>query len=318
MTNLNKTHIDNTSKYLYFLNYKDELKELCNLEMKSFFGYIPSSKDFFSNVFISPSRSIFIKAVIEISHEASSFEELEKLVKDDQLYYDGYKITYLKSDHDVSYEDRLKALRMIGFAIEGDFSMDRPKIEFALTKINQKWVFGHYLKNDPTWTQRKQKLYNYSYALDNTLAKTLVNIAVGNNDKLRVVDPCCGIGTTVIEGLNMGIHIKGYDLNPNVVEKCNQNLQYFGFDNKVEHKNIIDIKDYFDVAIVDLPYGKFSKTTLNEQTLIITKTKEIAKKAVFVSMVDMNNLLASCGFTNSETCFVQKRDKFSRYISVCY
>ncbi|QVK18304.1 SAM-dependent methyltransferase [Mycoplasmatota bacterium] len=319
MRSSNKTNnYDNIIKYQYFLNYSDNLKDLCDIEMKSIFGFIPKNKYFTTSNYIDPSRSVFIKGCIVILYLENSLEALERAVKKDQLFYEDYKIRFIKTDDKVKYEDSLKALRTIGFAIEGNFALHNPKIKLALTKINNQWIFGHYIKNDSTWIERKQKPFNYSYALDIVIAKTLINIAISNNFNLNLVDPCCGIGTVIIEGRYMGVNIKGFDLNPVVVNKCNENLKFFGFKDDVKKKNICDITDTYDVAIVDLPYGKFSKTSLSEQSLIIEKTKKIARKAIIISMDDMSELITSSGFTIIEKCFVQKRDKFSRYITICY
>jgi tRNA (guanine10-N2)-dimethyltransferase len=308
----------NTNRYIYVLNYTDQLKNLCDLEMKSIFGFIPTGKFFFSATKISSSRSIFIKSRMDITHIGNSLEDLVQSIEGDSLFYNDYKISYIKSnDNTIDYQERLKALRLIGFAIEGNFALQNPKIEFAVTKVNDQWMFGQYIINDHTWINHKQKPYNYSYALDHQLARSLVNLAIGNNPHIKVVDPCCGIGTIIIEGRELGINIKGYDINPNVVEKCNKNLQHFGFEDDIVHKSIQDITEPYDVAIVDLPYGKFSTTTLEEQRLIINKAKEIAHKVIFVSMVNLDSLLTSHGFEIIEGCFIKKRDKFSRYITIC-
>jgi len=309
---------NNISKFLYFINYRDNQKDLCDLEMKSIFGLIPNDKYFITSKYIDPSRSTFLKGCLAILYSENSLEELESKVKQDQLSLEEYKIRFITIDDDVKYESRLKALRTIGFAIEGTFALHDPKVELALTKINGKWVFGHYLKNDNKWIDRKQKPYNYSYALEVRLAKTIINIAIENDFNLKVVDPCCGIGTVLIEGRSMGVNIKGFELNPSVVDHCNENLKFFGFKDDVKNKNMHNITDTYDVAIVDLPYGQFSKTSLKEQTLLIRKTKKIAKKAIIVSMEDMSELITSCGFTITEKCLVIKTNSFSRYITVCY
>ncbi len=305
-------------KWLYYLNYEENYKNLCDLEMNAMFGFIPQGKSFITSKFINPSRSIFIKGCITISYYEDALSNLVKAIQADQLSYQNYKINFIKSDYnDVSYKERLRALRVIGFSIEGDFALHNPDIELALTKINNMWIFGKYLKNDHTWLERKQKPFNYSYALDHKLAQSLINIAVGDNLSLTVVDPCCGIGTVIIEGRELGIKINGFDINPNIVAKCNKNLRNLGFDDDVKSKNILDINNIYDVAIVDLPYGKFSKTSHIEQKLIIKKTKQIAQKAIFVSMFDLNPILTTYGFKIKATCFVRKSDNFGRYITVC-
>jgi tRNA (guanine10-N2)-dimethyltransferase len=307
------------NRYIYTINYTENLKELCELEIKSLFGYIPQNKFFITNRFIHPSRSIFIKNCIVTSHVASSLEALYQAIQNDTLFNNDYKIRFIKFDgNNVHYKERLEAIRKIGFAIEGDFALQNPKNEFGVTKIDELWFFGQFIKHEPTYLERKQKPFNYSYALDHQIARSLINIAVGNDNKLKVVDPCCGIGTVLIEGRELGVNIKGFDINPQVVDKCNRNLKYFGYNNDVEIKDIVDLNEFYDVAIVDLPYGKFSTTTLEEQNLIIEHARRIARKAIFISMDDISACLTSYGFTTTDRCIIKKREQFSRSVFVCY
>ncbi len=62
-----------------------------------------------------------------------------------------------------------------------------------------------------------------------------------------------------------------------------------------------------------MPYGLFSRTTLEAQRDIIRTTRRIARKALFVTLENMNEHIVSAGFTiidQSQVC----KGKFKRYI----
>lgn len=57
------------------------------------------------------------------------------------------------------------------------------------------------------------KPHTFSNSLDIRLARTLVNIAASDDKKVKLVDPCCGMATVVLEGLALGLDIEGYDIS---------------------------------------------------------------------------------------------------------
>lgn len=303
--------------YLYFINYRIGQKQLCTLEMKAIFDIELVGNFIISSFYIDPSRSIFINGRMDIIATGETVTDLESNVVNMKLEFEQYKIRFVNMGEYVEYDERLKALRTIGFAIEGEFAIKNPLITLALTKASGKWIFGYYTRNDNEWVNRKQKPFNYSYALDVQLAKTIINIAVKNNKDLKVIDPCCGVGTVLIEGKLMGVNIKGFDLNESVVNHCNGNLKHFNLPEDAIYKDMLTITDNYDVAILDLPYGQFSLTSTKEQKALLIKTKELAKKSIIISMEDLSVLIKESGFTIKDTCLVTKSNAFSRYLYVC-
>ena len=51
------------------------------------------------------------------------------------------------------------------------------------------------------------------------LARTMINLAVGENDpkSITVFDPFCGTGTILMEGLMVGVTVMGSDLDHEAV-----------------------------------------------------------------------------------------------------
>ena len=76
------------------------------------------------------------------------------------------------------------------------------------------------------------------------------------------------------------------------------------------------IKEKFDVAIVDLPYGVFTQTSPEEQLAIIANTRKIANRMILIAFDNMDSQVLSSGFT-IEDKFIISKGKFKRLVSIC-
>ncbi|MPQ43842.1 TRM11 family SAM-dependent methyltransferase [Clostridium tarantellae] len=312
--NLNKHKL---KEYFYVINYPHYEKELCEMEIKYIFNSVLNKKYFFSNKEINPSRSAFIKHSISIIYSANSLKEITDKILEDKLSYDNFKVCYVKSeDGDVEYNERLNSLKEIGFVINGFPDIHNPSVILGVTKVKDRWIFGEYNKNDFKWHNHDNKPYSYSNSLGVKTSKAVVNIAVGNDLKCSVVDPCCGVGTVVIEALDLGINIKGYEINESIAYNAKKNLEFLGFKDVVKHKDMHTIEEFFDVAIVDLPYGLFTPTTIIEQREILKTARKISKKMILITSEDMEKHITSLGFKIIDKCIVYKNN-FKRRITVC-
>lgn len=287
------------------------------MEMDSFFNMKPFKKQFFANKYINPSRSPFIKEVIKIKYEENSIEEILLNIKSDNLAYENFKVCFMKSeDNTVGYKERINSIKEIGYIIKGEADIHNPEIIFGLCKVGDKWIFGEYYRNDFKWHIHDKKPYSYSNSLSLRVARALVNISVGNNINQKFIDPCCGIGTVIIEALSMGINAHGWEINDNIAENAQKNLEFFGYDNVIINGDMTTIKDKFDVAIIDMPYGLFTPITKEEQVAIINSARRITNRLIIVTFEDMSEVIKKSGFNIIDTGHVAK-GKFKRYISVC-
>lgn len=305
-------------KNFYFINCSEMEKELCNMEMRSIFGTGPQGKIIFSEKDFNPSRSPFIKLQIKTIYVEDSLEKIIENISQDKLSYDDFKVNYVKSeDGDVSYKERLEAVKKIGFVVNGFPDIHKPSIELAVTKVKDKWIFGELYKNDFKWQEHNNKPHSYSNALTLRMSRALINIATNDNRELRLVDPCCGIGTVIIEALDLGFDIKGYELSKSIACNARNNIEYFGYNRGIiTSGNMHNIEEVFDVAIVDIPYGLFSPITLEEQIKIIEKSRKIAKRLIIITFEDMDNLLVNAGFKIIDKCYMIKGN-VKREISIC-
>ena len=304
--------------FLYFINYQDNERELCKMEMRCLFNREINEKYFFSDIDINASKSPFIKSKIKIIYSDESLDRMVSKIKEDNLSYDDFKVSYVKSEQgDVQYEDRLEATRKIGFVVNGYPDMHKPRNPLAVTKINGLWIFGEYERNDFKWQKHNDKPYSYSNALGLRMARALVNIAMKDNEEGTLIDPCCGVGTVVIEALDLGIKVKGCEISKQMAYNARENVELLGYlRDTIVCYDMHKIKDKYDSAIIDIPYGLFSPVTLEEQKAIIHTARNICEKMVIVTFEDMEKFIVEAGFSVIDKCVVPKGN-FKRHILVC-
>lgn len=301
--------------YLYLFNCQENEKGLCKMELKSLFYETTNKKYILSNTYVNPSRSPYIKEMMSLKYSHENLDELIKILKEESLEYNDFKVIYIKTeDRKSEYKERLRGVKEIGYNIKGIPNFNNPKVLLGLSEVNGKWFFGRYEKNDFKWHNHEDKPFNYSNALTVRMSRALVNIAVGNDLSTKVIDPCCGIGTVIIEALDMGINIKGVEINPSIASNAKENLKHFNFENVIETNNISNIKEKFQVGIVDMPYGLFTAITYEEQLEIIKAVSRIVDKLIIITFQDMKKEIKEVGFEFLEEECV-KKNNVTRYIS---
>lgn len=312
----NKIH-RNYINYFYLLNYPPVERDFCRLEMKALFGKSNEDKYIFSHKEISPSTSGFIKEMVSIIYTAETVEEIADFIKRDSLNSEDFKVVFIRFDvNEARYEERMKAVSLIGGAIQGEPDLHNPKEIFAITKIEGKWIFGVFSKNDFNWHRFDVKPFSYSNSLSVKVSRTICNIASKGDKNCRLVDPCCGIGTVVLNALDLGLDIQGYEILTKIAANARDNLQHFGYDrDKILRQDMLLIEETYDVAILDLPYGLYAATTLEIQKALIKGCGSIAKRLVLVTSEDMEDLINECNFTVEDSCTILK-NSFKRYIYV--
>ena len=149
------------------------------------------------------------------------------------------------------------------------------------------------------------------------MARALVNIAMKDNEEGTLIDPCCGVGTVVIEALDLCIKVKGCEISKQIAYNARENVEFLGYlRDTIVCYDMHKIKDKYDSAIIDIPYGLFSPVTLEEQKAIIHTARNICEKMVIVTFEDMEKFIVEAGFSVIDKCVVPKGN-FKRHILVC-
>lgn len=307
--------------FLYNVSYIEHEEELCNLEIRSLFRKEPVQRVFISDRRVNPAISPFIRNRLEITYRAETFQELLSIIEKEEISLDGFKVRYLSlSKEDSFYEKRKQLCTEVGLRIEGLPLYKNAKVTLGLCYHSGYWYLGYLLKNSNEWRKHNKKPHAYSSSIAINIAKVLVNVAGEGDFTTKIIDPCCGVGTVLLEGNYAGYDICGCEIKEKVCEKAIKNLQHFSYDAKVRCGDIRDIEDYYDSAIVDMPYNIFSKTSEENEISIIKNAKRIAKKIILVTSKDMRELIEGLDLKVLDGCKIGKgtsgRD-FYRYIWVC-
>ncbi|RSK25902.1 RNA methyltransferase [Bacillus sp. HMF5848] len=316
MYKLNDTIIEATT-YIYTYSYHDEERALCHLEMRSMFGVKNRTNIVEHSIKIDPSRSPFIKERIEVIFKVDTLEELLEKVHLLPPFKSSFKVIVIRHDKDkIDFEERRSIEREVGLRIPGTADLHNPDIMLAIMRVNEQWIFGYYEENKSIWYLHQKKPHQYSTALSTRVARAVVNIAVPELEDVKVIDPCCGIGTVLVEALSMGIDIVGGDSNPLVMKGARENIAHFGYNGQVILRDIREVTESYDVAIIDMPYNLCSVITDEEQLELLQSARRFARRVVIVTIEQIDSIVQDAGFTIVDRCEVSK-GTFTRQILVC-
>lgn len=306
--------------YIYNVNYNELENDLCSFEAKALFGFQLKEKVFLSDKQIDPSISPFIKNRIKIIYETESLEDILELIEKNELRANGFLVKYVELESgDPNFKNRKNISKEVGLRIYGYPSFNSPKIKYGISCYKQRWYLGELVENNFLWRAHKNKPHSYSSALDGNIAKVLINLAGQGDTAKKIIDPCCGVGTVILEGLFSGYDIKGCEINSKVAEASRLNVIHYDYETEITNGDIKDIKEDYDVAIVDLPYGNFSEFDLEKQLEIIRQAMRISKKLILVSSKNIADKLLDEKLNIIDYCKVYKTVKrdFARYIWIC-
>jgi tRNA G10 N-methylase Trm11 len=304
--------------FIYNYAFPSEEKELCALEMRSFFGEDTESSVIESTLKIDPSRSPFMRGRMDVIIEGGQLEDLIEQVKKLELNGSTFKVMYVKvaGPEKVNFEERRQIERKVGLQIPGEPELLNPDLLFGIMNVNKRWVFGEYHSSEAVWLNHQQKPHSYSTSLSTRVARAVANVAVPDPTGVRAIDPCCGIGTVVVEALSMGIDIVASDINPLILPGTRENIAHFGYATEVTFKDIRQVTGSYDVAIIDMPYNLCSVITPEEQLEMLQSTYRFANKVVIVTIEPIDSIIGKAGFEIADRCVVRK-GTFEREIIVC-
>lgn len=307
--------------YIYTYACSGDEQDLCGMELRCLFGKNIPQGIFGSGIWVEPSRSPFIKEMIEVMYTGDSLPEIYDQTEQVELNGKTFKVIFVKTndlppEQKIEYNERRVIEREIGLRIEGEADVNRPELVYGIVTLGGRWYFGTYHKNNATWFRQIKKPRSYSIALSTRVARAAVNMAVPQPDGIRAIDPCCGIGTVMIEALSMGIDIVGRDINPFIAQGARTNIAHFGFDAPVTLGDIADITEHYDAAIVDMPYNLYSSITPEEQFDILVNARRISDRVVIVAIEAMDEMISKAGFEIIDRC-VARKGAFSRHLMLC-
>ncbi|GGD90512.1 methyltransferase [Paenibacillus nasutitermitis] len=315
------TTFNTVSESIYTYACREDELSLCQMELRALFGAEAPASLFKTDIRIDVSRSPFIKERIDVLYHGDKLADIYEQVEQLDLAGATFKAIFVKTNDlapadKVEYAERRMIEREIGMHIEGEADISHPDLLFGIVALGGRWYFGPYHKNTAVWLHHMKKPRSYSIALSTRVARAAVNIAVPRPEGIRAIDPCCGIGTVLVEALSMGIDMVGRDINHFIARGARENIAYFKLEGVVTRGDIADITETYDAAIIDLPYNLYSKITPEEQFSLLVHARRIAARVVVVSIEAVDEMIENAGFTIVDRC-IAKKGLFSRHLLLC-
>ncbi|WEG14788.1 RNA methyltransferase [Pullulanibacillus sp. KACC 23026] len=316
-----RDHPVKPATYVYTFSCSEEERSLCKLEQRSLFGEDSSGAILTSSIKRDPSRSPFIKERLEVLIRAKTLGELMEELSALPALSSSFKVQLLNTNkrpylEKIDYEERQRMEREIGQVIRGKADLNNPELLFGLLYDTKEWIFGSYLENKKQWLLHQRKPHHYSTALNTRVARAVVNIALPCPIGKTLIDPCCGMGTVLIEALSMGIAIEGSDRNPLVMKGARENIIHFGYSGQVLLRDMHDIQDHFDSAIIDMPYNLCSVISDDEKLRMMRSARRMTDRLVIITVEPLETLINQAGFQMIDRCEVSK-SHFTRQILLC-
>jgi tRNA G10 N-methylase Trm11 len=309
--------------YLYIWSCHEDERQLCLMELRTLLAvpgadeqarYIESKAD------IEPSRSPFLKMKIAVHAQHDELQGLIEQAAELDIGGSTFKVRYVEageadSENRPEYKDQRRIERLVGAVIRGKAEMRQPDKLLGVAFAGGRWVLGMAVEGEAVWLKHNNKPRPYSTALSTKVARAVANIAVPNpSDGIEAVDPCCGIGTVIIEALSMGIRMRGFDRNPLAAIGARENLAHFGYSPSLIVKaDMLTLQGSYSAAVLDLPYNLCSKLPEEEELAMLRALARLAPRAVVIATEPLNSKLAECGWSIADSCEVRK-SQFVRYV----
>lgn len=304
------------NQYIYISTYADGEQQLHDLFYRQLFNQQIKDNIIISDIDFNAKRSIFIKHKLTILYKTNTISELCDKIKEDNTYYETFQLTYLKHPRlTINYEQRLQELKDVGFVVNAIPDFKQPKYLFGLTKIDGYYYFGYLENNKDMTLSHIRKPHSYSFACGVRTAQTLANLALLHDINKRVIDPCCGSGSVLLELFTLGAIPFGNEINDKVVRMAEENLAYFNYPITIMNKDIANIHKIFDAIILDIPYGVFRPKNTSLQEHIIHACSTMSNHLILLSNERMDDLLNTYGYQVYDSAPVYK-GKFVRYVSI--
>lgn len=298
-------------KYLYLTNVPDQEAELINAESTILTGQIPSAYGIaISERCVDVTRGAYVKCCMEILFKGGDITEVCGQIEASGLYAEDFRVSVVKRPRCLAV-DSMKIAHIVGGVIGGAVCLAQPRVVFLTVITNEQVWLGRLLsESDGWWFVHRKRPYMTSSALPTKLARAIVNLVADCND--RLVDPCCGTGTIVLEAAHMGIPVVGYDINPKMVKATQGNLAHHNLEAGVLLGDARQISVPFDALATNLPYGIMLNRTPNQDREILQNLNKVAPKAAFVAIQDLSKPLEDLGYRVRQIVHVPKQNLVRR------
>ncbi len=293
--------------YFYRLTPPTDQHELAGLEFRALTGDLePPSRlpggDYrtegteriaWARVGVDVARAAYVGECCRVLAPGADLKGMLVAARKLSLHMERFRVRVRKAPG-VEAPDSQEIERLVANAIIGHPDLTRPAIEIVVHAEPGRWLLGELISRARRgWGGHEQRPHQYSSALPPRIARALVNLVAAPGESL--IDPCCGVGTVLVEAADMGVHAIGCDLNPRVVEQAAGNLCHHRLRADLICADGRDLHGRFDGAVLDLPYGQSSRRDEDVCRGLVARAVEMARLVAVVTVGDMSEALTAMG-----------------------
>lgn len=284
-----------SKRYIYLTAISDVDAKIINAECLALTGSAPDSHGLaISTTCSDVSRGAYVRSCAELLFEGGSISEICAKIRAANLYADDFRVSVVKLPRSLEVNS-LRIAHEVGAEIGGRPHLDMPRVTFLTVVTDEKIWFGKLLsESDGQWTAHNKRPHVTSSSLPTRLARAIVNLIASPGD--RLLDPCCGTGTIILEAAQMGMNAVGYDINVRMVGAARKNLKHYGLSAEVHLGDARLISGRYDAVVTDFPYGigLARDTTVDRE--ILGRIRQLAPRAAFVHTRDLSRELVDLGY----------------------
>lgn len=247
--------------FVYLLSEDAVEGELARAELWALTGAEAAEGDraAFASVACDVTRAAYVSTCAEILAETHCLDDLVDTVRDLRIEGHQFRIDVRREGPEASepVQSRAPSPEVAGRLaeiIDGSPNLGSPRERFLALAGYGAWRFCRVLsRSRRDHVAHVKRPRNFSNALPVRYARAMVNLVAAPGD--LVVDPCCGMGTCLIEAASIGARAAGFDLSKPTIWAARENLAHFGLDVPVQVADARELEGEWDAAVLDLPYG---------------------------------------------------------------
>ena len=280
--------------YVCTIHCPDDEAELAAAEAWAFTGCEPQGRLAYAPAAVDIARAAYLRHCVHIEASGGSLEQLVADCQARRVAYEGFRLQFLRPPPKVP-EHKDEVILAVANAITGRPDLHHPRVQLAVVAVAGAWHFGRIISTGGShWLRGIDRPVHFSSALPQRFSRALVNLVAAPGDTL--IDPCCGIGTPLIEALDAGIIAFGADLNPKMLRGLAENLRHFGFPLRLFRADARQLVGAYDAAVLDLPYGRNLQVDETLYRELLAPLGGGARRVAVVAAQALDPLLQDLGY----------------------
>lgn len=279
--------------YFYLLTGKPEERELASLELWALSGVHGDGVCGESPVAADLTGAAYVRLCAETLAAGESLPELGAALRARRLVLDRFRLEVYRPLPRAE-ETLPEIVQAVADAWEGRPDLEHPRVRLAVLAQAGRWRVGRIVSESHGDWRLTAPPGDYSAALPAQFARALVNLVAAPGDTL--LDPCCGIGTVVVQAARRGVRGVGVEVSKKLAGSAADYVRRSGVKALICAGDARTWAGHYDAAVVDFPYGRASHLPPDLYRDVLTNLRHLVPRAAIVSAAPLDTVLRETGF----------------------